>query len=174
MSFRLRSWGLAAVLASLALAGCRDGQAPEPAQTSSLASKKNRAVEPVADSKLQAVVVDPIDAQALGAFKIVAVNLGNAVDADHNVVIDQRRFTPRNTIYASVLSIGEHPGLTLSATWTAADDRLIAHSEQRLAPNSPTATTFSVRHPGAWPVGDYRVVIAVQEQPMESRVFEVR
>ncbi len=110
----------------------------------------------------------------LGQFRIVSVQLGNAVDAEHRVEKEKSVFASKDTLYAAVLSTGKHQGLKLSAQWTGPNAAPIASSEQTLVPTSPTVTTFSARNSNGWPVGDYQVVIAINGQAMETKRFEVR
>ncbi|HMB56471.1 MAG TPA: hypothetical protein VKM35_04615 [Arenimonas sp.] len=117
---------------------------------------------------------EPAQAPELGEFKIATVTLGSSVDNENNVVAGKTVFTPREPIYAAVLSTGTHQGLKISAKWTTADGQLIADTEQTLVPASATITTFSVRNPGGWPAGKYQVAISIDRHPMETRSFEVR
>lgn len=109
----------------------------------------------------------------LGAFRIVSVLLGNAVDGYSLVITDNRSFTPRDTIYASVLSSGAHQGLRLSAKWLAPDGTQIADTSQPVVPTAGTATTFSIKNPEPWPAGDYQVLIAVNGQTQRTETFKV-
>jgi hypothetical protein len=109
----------------------------------------------------------------LGDFKIVQVLMGNAVDAGHVVITDTREFGAKDPIYASVLSIGAHQGLKLSAEWLSPDGRSIAKSEQLIVPDSDLATTFSVRNPDGWPSGDYQLTIAINGHGQHTEKFHV-
>lgn len=109
----------------------------------------------------------------LGDFKIVSVLLGTSLDAERIVVGDAETFAPKDKIHASVLSTGAHDGLRLSAKWLAPDGSVVAETEQALAPTTATATTFSIANPTGWPVGEYRLQVAVNGSTLQTRTFKV-
>jgi hypothetical protein len=110
----------------------------------------------------------------LGEFRIVSVLVGNGVDDEHVVATDTRQLTATQPLYASVLSIGAHQGLQLSADWIAPDGHSFAKSEQPIVPSSDLATTFKVQNPAAWPAGDYQVRIAVNGHTVRTESFSVQ
>ncbi len=109
----------------------------------------------------------------LGDFKIVSVLLGSSIDAERIVVGDAESFAPKDKIHASVLSSGAHDGLRLSVKWLAPDGSVVAETEQALAPTTATATTFSIANPSGWPVGEYRLLVAVNGSTLQTRTFKV-
>jgi hypothetical protein len=111
---------------------------------------------------------------ALGEFRIVQVLMGPSLDADHVVVRDTRVFAAKEAIHASVLSIGAHQGLKLSADWRAPDGSIIAKSEQALVPQSDLATTFNLVNPAPWPPGDYELRLAIDGHTIRTETFAVR
>jgi hypothetical protein len=113
-------------------------------------------------------------ALALGEFKIVALNLGTAVDEDNAVTNPKTVFKTSDKIYASVLSTGKHPGLKIQARWTAPDGKLVAKTEQAIVPTTAMVSTFSIDHDKAWPVGAYTLEISLNEQVQKSTSFEIR
>lgn len=159
------------LLFCLLLAGCQPDKG-DPAS----ASGPRPASGPVTLEGEQAADVAEAEPQlvAMGDFTIVAVLLGNSLDADRVVINDSDRFERKDALHASVLSTGAHQGLRLTARWLAADGSLIAETEQPLVPTAATATTFSVSHPDGWPSGDYQLQIAINGQTLRSRDFQVR
>jgi len=110
----------------------------------------------------------------LGQFQIVSVLLGNGVDAEHVVLADTRNLVAQQPIYASVLSVGAHQGLKISADWIAPDGHSFAKSEQSVVPDSDLATTFKVENPAGWPAGDYQVRIALNGHTVRTESFTVQ
>lgn len=169
----LRSIALAILV--LALGACQqDAAAPTEADAGS-ATAATLAPGPVTLEAEQAAAVP--DAQAeieLGAFRIVSVLLGNAVDADKLVMVDTEVFARKDPIYASVLSTGAHQGLRMSAKWLAPDGAVIAETIEPVVPTSATATTFSISNPERWPVGDYQLLIGVNGHTLDTKKFTVR
>lgn len=113
----------------------------------------------------------PLD---LGEFKIVGLLMGKAVDGEHLVLQDTREFAAKDSIYASVLSIGAHQGLKLSAEWIAPDGSSIAKREEPIVPSTDLATTFNISNPTGWPAGDYELRVAINGQTQLTEKFTVR
>ena len=90
------------------------------------------------------------------------------------MLADTRSLAIDKPIYASVLSIGAHQGLKLSADWRAPDGSIIAKSEQPLVPQSDLATTFNLSNPAAWPAGDYELRLAIDGHTIRTEKFSVR
>lgn len=110
----------------------------------------------------------------LGEFKILSITLGNQLDAEKNVIAAKTSFKPKDAIHASVVSTGKHQGVKMSATWTTADGAPVAQTEQVLVPEAPMVSTFSVKNAEPWPVGKYKVSIALEGQEQQAIEFEVR
>jgi len=110
----------------------------------------------------------------LGDFKLVSVLIGSGVDNEQLVLADTRTLAAGKPIYASVLSIGAHQGLKLSADWIGPDGQSFAKSEQAIVPSSDLATTFKVENPQSWPVGDYQLRIAINGHTVRSEAFAVQ
>ena len=164
------------LLAMFALAACDKG-APGSSSTP-LTPKAADGTAPAA-----AATVDPATAAMnagepplpeLGEFRIVSVLMGTGVDDGHVVITDTRALAAKEPIYASVLSIGAHQGLKLSADWIAPDGKSFAKSEQPIVPDSDLATTFKVENPAGWPVGDYQLRIAINGHTVRTEAFTVQ
>lgn len=157
---------LLAALLALAAGGCREDPVATPA-----AAAGNPDAVVAADAVADATA--PVPPPELGQFKVASVLLGTALDADQIVIGDRESFAGKDRILASVLSTGEHPGLSLSARWMAPDGSTIAETAQALAPAGPTATTFSLANPDGLPAGEYRLSIAANGHPLQTRRFRV-
>lgn len=151
----LRRLGVLAGL--LALAGC-DRTAPPP-------SARATALAPPA-----AVTA------AQPAVRITRLDLGNAIGADGRVVQPGVRFTPHDTLYASV---GFHGRDALAhavvVRWTYLDTRQVVREEGKtlLLPGE-TSTLFQLAKPSGWPPGPYRLELLVDGTLAQARAFEVR
>jgi len=113
-------------------------------------------------------------APGLGDFKILRVSLGRALDIGNDVGEERSVFSPKDQIYAAVISTGKHQGLMISARWLDAEGQLLAQNDQRLVPDGPMLATFHLRQPKGWPKGHYQLDIAVDGQSMQTADFEVR
>lgn len=167
---------LLAGLALFALSACDQAPPPAAGTTASGASAASAPAGPATVDAATAATLANAEPPLpeLGDFRIVSVLVGNAVDGEHVVTTDQREFAAKDPIYASVLSIGAHQGLKLSADWLAPDGSSFAKSEQLLVPSSDLATTFNVRHPAGWPSGDYQLRIAINGHTLRTEKFSVR
>ncbi len=109
-----------------------------------------------------------------GDFRVVAVELGTELDEEGRVPRPQDVFDTVDTIHAAVVGVGTSAGLTLSARWLLEDGTQVAKAGQALVPETPTVTTFSITQPEPWPVGAYRVEIAINDRVVETRSFNVQ
>jgi len=168
-------------LAVLALAACgkKDAAPAAPGASASTppaatATPATPAAPATLDAATAALNAAEPPLPALGEFRIVSVLIGNGVDDEHVVLTDTRELAAKQPIYASVLSIGAHQGLKLSADWIAPDGHSFAKSEQAIVPDADLATTFKVENPAAWPVGDYQLRIAINGHTVRTEAFSVR
>jgi len=168
--------------ATLVLAACGKGEdkatapaaaTPAPA-TAPASAAAAPAVPATVDTATAALNAGEPPMPELGEFRIVSVLMGNGVDDTHVVVSDTRQLAAKQPLYASVLSIGAHQGLKLSADWIAPDGHSFAKSEQPIVPSSDLATTFKVQNPAAWPAGDYQLRIAIDGHTMRTESFTVQ
>ena len=113
-------------------------------------------------------------APSLGDFRILRVSLGRALDVGNDVAEERTVFSPRDQIYAVVISTGKHQGLMLSARWLDAEGKLLAQNDQRLVPDGPMLANFHLRQPKGWPKGHYQLDVAVDGQSLQAQDFEVR
>lgn len=112
-------------------------------------------------------------AAAAPSFKVTRIDLGTAVGGDKKVSAPTTSFKPKDTIFASVVSDGAAPSVTLAARWTFEDGQLVNESSQTIAPSGPATTEFHISKPDGWPAGKYKVDIAANGQPAGSREFSV-
>jgi hypothetical protein len=156
----------------LALAACSPSPSDPQASPAGAAGAGDSVAPASAEAEAVAVAVPPLP--ELGEFRIAQLLLGSALDADGLVRSDMQEFAPTDTIHASVLSVGAHPGLRLAATWIGPDGNTIARTEQPIAPEGPIATNFHIANPDGWPPGEYTLRLALDGHPIPGRTFEVK
>lgn len=105
--------------------------------------------------------------------RISSVQLGRQVGPDKRVTAEQDDFSPRDTIYVSVLTTGSAPSATVTARWTFEDGQVVKEDSRTIAPSGTEATEFHISKPGGWPKGKYKVTLAVGGST-ESEGFEVK
>jgi hypothetical protein len=107
-------------------------------------------------------------------FKVSGLVLGNAIDADKRVTSPTTTFATGDTIYATVVSDGASPSVTLSARFTFEDGQVVNETTQEIAPTGPATSEFHISNPDGWPVGKYKVEVTANGAPAGSADFEVR
>src|SRR5829696_434328 len=130
------------------------------------ACKKKEAPAPPAEAAAPAPAPAP--------FAVQVIELGKGVGADKRVTTPTATFGRRDTIYASVATEGAAPSKTISAKWTFQDGQVVKEQSEAIAPTGPAATEFHISKPKPWPVGKYKVEIAVDGAPAGSKDFEVK
>jgi hypothetical protein len=132
------------------------------------ACKKKEAPAPPAEAAA------PAPAPAPPAFAVQTIDVGKAIGADKRVSSPTATFGRRDTIYVSVATEGAAPSKTISAKWTFQDGQVVKEQSEAIAPTGPAATEFHISKPKPWPVGKYKVEIAVDGAAAGSKDFEIK
>ena len=148
----------AALLATVALAGCK---------------KKDDAATatPPATTEPAPAPVEPAPAPAPTPATVSSVDLGNAVGADNKVTTASTSFAKADTIHASVATDGA--GGKLNAKWTYQDGQTVDSQDKDVAAG-PQVSDFSISKPDGWPAGKYKVEVSLDGAVVQSRDFEVK
>lgn len=132
------------------------------------ACKKKEAPAPPAEA------ATPAPAPAPPAFAVQTIEVGKGIGADKRVTAPTASFGRQDTIYVSVATEGAAPSKTISAKWTFQDGQVVKEQSEAIAPTGPAATEFHISKPKPWPVGKYKVEIAVDGAAAGSKDFEVK
>ena len=163
---RLSQAVLLAVLATVALAGCK--KKDEPTATIPPPAAEPTPLPPVAPTPAPAPTVS-----------VATVDLGNAVGADNRVATPATTFATKDTIHASIATntgdaTASVPG-KLGVKWTHLDSNQVVHEETRdITFAGAGVTDFHISKPDGWPAGKYRVEVMLDGNTVQSRDFEVR
>jgi hypothetical protein len=108
---------------------------------------------------------------------VAAVTLGNAIDAQKKITTVVDTFTPKETVYASVDTIGTGSA-KLRALWSYVRGEKIAKVDETtidLNATGPATSEFHVSKPSGWPKGDYKVEIFLGDAtvPAATKTFKV-
>lgn len=141
---QLRQWSLVVVALASAAAACKKKAPPPP------------------------------EAPAVVPLSVTAVTVGKQIGADKTVAQPLASFGTRDTIYASVATVGASPDALLTATWTFQTGQLVRADSQRIAPTGPAVTEFHISKPSGWPVGNYHVAITLNGAQAGAGDFEVK
>ncbi len=134
---------------------------------------KKQAAPPAESGSADTAATAPAPA-APEAFAVSEVTLGKAIGADKRVASPITTFGPKDTIYASVATTGSAPSKTLTAKWTFQDGQTVKQGTETIAPTGPAVTEFHIDKKNGWPVGKYKVEIAVDGTPATTKEFEVK
>jgi hypothetical protein len=116
----------------------------------------------------------PVDTTVAVPLSVTAVTLGKQIGADKSVAQPTTTFGTRDTIYASVATIGSAPSATLVATWTFQTGQVVQADSQLIAPTGPANTEFHIMKASAWPVGAYKVSISLNGALAGAQDFTVQ
>ena len=116
----------------------------------------------------------PADTTTAVPLSVTGVTLGKQIGADKSVAQPLTTFGTRDTIYASVATIGSAPSATLVATWTFQTGQVVQADSQLIGPTGPANTEFHISKPTAWPVGAYKVSITLNGALAGAQDFQVQ
>jgi hypothetical protein len=116
----------------------------------------------------------PPAAAPAAAVSVTAVELGRSIGGDKRVTDKTEQFSPKDVIYASVLTSGASSNTSLKARWTYQDGQVVDESEQSIAPTGDATTEFHISKPDGWPAGKYKVEVSLNGVPAQTKDFEVK
>jgi hypothetical protein len=103
---------------------------------------------------------------------VTKIELGSSVGADKRVLAPRSSFGVKDSIIASVYTENTAPDAVLTAKWTFQTGQTVDSTSQTVAA-SPAVTEFHIVKKSAWPVGRYKVEIALNGSPAGSQEFDV-
>jgi hypothetical protein len=111
-------------------------------------------------------------------FSVASIDLGKAIDASGRITTPATTFGVRDTIYASVSTVGTGSNATVAAKWTFVNTagKVIDVNEtsQTISPTGPVATEFHITKASAWPKGNYKVEITFNGTSAGVKDFTVQ
>ena len=99
------------------------------------------------------------------------LQLGSRLNGDNTVATHTTRFKPDDKIYAAVLT-ADTGSSTIAARWTY-NGQMVSEEERRVSFKGAGATAFEFKSASGFPIGDYKVEILVDGNPVASREFRV-
>lgn len=159
---RLTTALAAALLASVALVGCKKKEEPVAVSTPPATT------EPVAPA--------PAPAPA-ATVSVTTVDLGTTVGPDKKVATPTATFKPKDTINASVGTTTSDPATAVSgklgAKWTFQDGQTVKDDSADAQLMGPGVTNFSINSPKGFPTGKYKLEVMLDGAVVQTRDFEV-
>jgi hypothetical protein len=160
-----------ALAAALALSAC--GKSSEPASSiPSTPPPSTTAMTPPMTPSPSATTAMPASA-ASAAVSFSSVEIGSSVDANNKIQATGTSFAPKDSIYASVETVGSGHA-TLAAKWTYDGGQTVHEDSKVLDTLGAQTTAFMISKPDGFPVGDYKVEISLDGKPVASKDFSVK
>jgi len=160
---RLTTALAAALLASVALVGCKKKEEPVAVSTPPATT------EPVAPT--------PPPAPA-ATVSVTTVDLGTTVGPDKKIATPTATFKPKDTINASVGTTTSDPATAvagkLGAKWTFQDGQTVKEASEDINFAGPGQTVFSINSPKGFPTGKYKLEVLLDGAVTQTRDFEVK
>ena len=104
-------------------------------------------------------------------LKVTTIQLGRSVNADSTVAAFTTRFSPRDTVYVSVVTAGAGSA-TIGVRWTYYG-HVVDEPKRKVSYQDVAATEFHLKTAAALPPGDYSVEAFLDGQPAGTRPFQV-
>lgn len=150
----------AAVLASVAVVGCKKKEEPVVA-----------APAPVETAPAPAPAA-PTPAPA--AVTVSSVTLGTTAGADKKIAAPTMAFTPKDKIIVSVATDGTASNVNLASRLVYQDGQTAGEKTQPLNTTGAETTNFEFTNANPWPAGKYKAEVTVNGTPAQSVDFEVK
>jgi hypothetical protein len=99
------------------------------------------------------------------------LQLGSRLNGDNTIATHTTRFKPEDRIFAAVLT-DQTGASTIEARWSY-NGQMVSDEARKISYKGPGATAFEFKSATEFPVGDYKVEILVDGQPVTSREFRV-
>ncbi|MGO4550942.1 hypothetical protein AB4059_07555 [Lysobacter sp. 2RAF19] len=157
----------AALLATLALAGCKKKEAYETPTTST--------PPPAATMPAPA----PAPMPSVAAASVTSVDLGKAAGTDMKITAPMSSFGTKDKIIAAVATHVADAAATVpakvGAKWTHVDSSQTVNEEARDVQLKGDQTwDFEITNSNPWPTGKYRVEVMLDGKVVQSRDFDVK
>jgi hypothetical protein len=104
-------------------------------------------------------------------LRVADIQLGRSLNADNSVREHATAFTPKDSIYLSVLTTGRGSA-TLSVRWSLGS-RVLDEAKKPVSYSDAAATDFGLKSGWGFPKGDYTAEVFMDGQPVGSRKFRV-
>ena len=104
-------------------------------------------------------------------LRVADIQLGRSLNADNSVREHATTFTPKDSIYISVLTTGRGAA-TLSVRWSLGS-RVLDEAKKPVSYTDAAATDFGLKSGWGFPKGEYTAEVFLDGQPAGSRKFRV-
>ena len=106
-------------------------------------------------------------------LRVVEIDVGRAIGPDNRVIEPADEFRTNDTIYASIVMLGQADGATLVARWKQASGKVLDETVRTVSPVGETIAEFHMVQPNGWEKGAYTVEIVLDGATVGREEFEV-
>jgi len=154
---------VAALVAVVALAGCKKPQ-PAPDATTTTPPPMS---------------TTPLPPATTAVATVTSLELGSAAGADMKITAPKSTFAPRDKIIAAVHTDTPDPTVAmpvkLAAKWSHLDSNQTVNEESRdVQLKGPQVFDFEITNTDPWPTGKYKVEVMFDGNVIQAREFEVK
>ncbi len=158
---------LAALLATVALAGCKKKE-----DTADNNAQPAAATTPAEPAPMTPAAPEPMAAAA--GVNVTAVTVGKTAAADKSVAT-VALFAPKDDIIVSVRTDGAANNANVAAKLTFQDGQVAGEQNQALNTTGAETTNISFKNANGWPAGKYRAEVTVDGKAAGTpQEFEVK
>jgi hypothetical protein len=106
-------------------------------------------------------------------LRVVEIDVGRAIGPDNRVIEPADEFRTNDTIYASIVMVGQADAATLVARWKQASGKLVDETVRTVSPVGETIAEFHLVQPSGWEKGTYTVEIVLDGATVGREEFKV-
>jgi len=132
--------------------------------------------EDARDSEVGAARSDSADlvasAAALTGLKVAGVMIGKRVGSGNLITEPTFQFSPQDTVHVSVTTEGSGAG-QLTAAWRSQSGEILQKTSE-FARTGGENTAFSLSQPKGFKPGTYKVVVLLDDDSVDTKVFVVK
>lgn len=161
---------LAAVLATVALVGCKKKD-----ETTTDSTAQPTAMTPATTpAATDPAAPQPMTSAAATPITVSSVTVGKSAAADKTVATTAV-FTPKDDIILSVRTDGTIDNVSVAGRLTFQDGQVAGEQTQAFNTSGPDTTNITFKNPNGWPAGKYRAEVMVDGKPAGTpQEFEVK
>ena len=106
-------------------------------------------------------------------LRVSNVMIGRRIGPGNRITEPSFEFAPRDTVYVSVATEGTAGATTLTAAWRSQSGEILQKSSVSV-PEAGEHAEFRLSQPKGFKPGNYKVIVFLGSDSVETRVFAVR
>lgn len=130
--------------------------------------------KPASDSAQNAATPSATAQAAPGTgAKVTDIRIGIKMDATKQVTRQTDIFAAKDTLFASVHTVGAAPNTEVIGRWTFQDGKTVDEQKQPVNPPADAWNGFQSVKTGGWPIGTYTFHVLLNGQEVQKRDVKV-